>query len=159
MHSQTRIRTCMHMCIVFPVFVSVFPLYSHYRIDEILVSLYDADIPIPIYPLLRIFQFSLVYLSLSLPISRVVPTMTSVVYTSTSTIYLCAYIFRKSFSFFHVQLSSVFFLFLSICSWICAVAYLTFYLPISTFLSLHSLLSIQTSLKTHKNIHSFWLFQ
>ena len=59
------------MCLVFPMCISVFPLYSHYRMDELLVSFYATTLPIPlpIFILLLIFRsYPLVYSSLPLPL-------------------------------------------------------------------------------------------
>ena len=59
----------MHMCLVFPMCISVFPLYSHYRMDELLVPFYADTLPLPISILLLIFRsHPLVYSSLPLPL-------------------------------------------------------------------------------------------
>ena len=56
------------MCVVFPMCISVFPLYSHYRMDELLVSFYTVTLSLSIFLLLIFRSHSLVYSSLSLPI-------------------------------------------------------------------------------------------
>ena len=103
--SKTRMCTCMHMCVcsISSVFVSVFPLYSHYRTEELLVSFYSYTLtfPFPIL-LLLVFRFSLVYsyLSLSYIVWRTyhgVRCLYSYIYYLS--IYLCTYIFLNSYSY------------------------------------------------------------
>ena len=90
------------MCLVFPMCISVFPLYSHYRMDELLVSFYATTLPIPlpISILLLIFRsHPLVYSSLSLPFITC-RTYNAVrylyAYIDYLSIYLCIYVHTSS---------------------------------------------------------------
>ena len=99
--------------------MSVFPLYSHYRMDVLLVSFYYATIPLTC-SYLHSSSHSLVYSSLSLPISRVVPAVASVSSIRTSSIYLSiATVHHSILLFLHTViirfLSFPIYLFLDMC--------------------------------------------
>ena len=134
------------MCVVFPMCISVFPLYPNYRAYDLLVSFYATTLPIPlpIFILLLIFRsYPLVYSSLPLPLITCrtyhgVRCLYSYIDYLSLYIHLLQFLFLSIFlrpysiatnfpsPFSSMALSSVFFPFLSICSWMYSVAYLTF---------------------------------